>query len=268
MADSNYHRSVGETNKTHRQAINEFVNPSTQQFILASGIKQGDTVLDLGCGIGIMTAWLAEQVGPEGKVVAVDNCDQQLMIAEQVAKDKNLTNIEFTNISAADISNLNQQFDFVYCRFLLIHLLNPMQVLETIYHSLKKGGVFACESAILGHEYCYPTSDAFSRWRELNHDVLAATNRDPQTGKKLFHYLHQLGFQGIGAKIFQPVLNGSDLKYEMIITDLLEQENALLKTNLITEEELHDLVSELTELVEDESVMMAYTQSLQIAGIK
>ena len=34
--------------------------------------QAGDTILDLGCGTGELSAYLAELVGPEGKVVAVD----------------------------------------------------------------------------------------------------------------------------------------------------------------------------------------------------
>ena len=34
--------------------------------------RAGDIILDLGCGTGDLSAYLAELVGPNGKVVAVD----------------------------------------------------------------------------------------------------------------------------------------------------------------------------------------------------
>ena len=44
-------------------------------------IQKGNTVLDLGCGTGYVTRMLSEQVGLEGKVVAVDPDGERLKIA-------------------------------------------------------------------------------------------------------------------------------------------------------------------------------------------
>ena len=46
-------------------------------------MKKGATVLNLGCGTGYFTKVLSEQlqVGPEGKVVAVDSDGERLKIA-------------------------------------------------------------------------------------------------------------------------------------------------------------------------------------------
>ncbi len=268
MSKNKYHRSTGQEGLDHRRALNQFINSATQQFVLGSGLKEGMRVLDLGCGIGIMSAWLAEQVGPDGKVVAIDNSADQLEIAKEVAKDHDIKNIEFVNCFAKDIASLNQEFDYVFCRFLMVHLVDPRLVLQAIYDCLAKGGVFACETAIVGHEYCYPPSEAFNSWRQLNHDILAQTNRDPQTGKKLFNYCHEIGFHSMDARIFQPVLSSVDLRREMILNDLAEQEAAMLEVDLIDEEQLNDLREELTDFCEDESVFIAFTPSAQVFAVK
>ena len=41
----------------------------------------GDVILDLGCGTGELSAYLAEQVGPAGKVIGVDPDKERIMSA-------------------------------------------------------------------------------------------------------------------------------------------------------------------------------------------
>jgi hypothetical protein len=45
------------------------------QLVDAWGIEPGSSVLEIGCGQGDMTAVLADAVGPDGHVIAVDNAD-------------------------------------------------------------------------------------------------------------------------------------------------------------------------------------------------
>ena len=45
--------------------------------------QAGDTILDLGCGTGELSAYLAELVGREGKVVAVDPDKERILLAQQ-----------------------------------------------------------------------------------------------------------------------------------------------------------------------------------------
>ena len=43
-------------------------------------------VLDVGCGIGNLSCWLADRVGAKGRVIAVDSDSEQLKIAEKRAQ--------------------------------------------------------------------------------------------------------------------------------------------------------------------------------------
>lgn len=50
------------------------------QAVAALALQPGQTVLDLGCGTGMSLGLLREGVGPQGRVVAVDQCPE--MVAE------------------------------------------------------------------------------------------------------------------------------------------------------------------------------------------
>jgi 2-polyprenyl-3-methyl-5-hydroxy-6-metoxy-1,4-benzoquinol methylase len=50
-----------------------------------SGIKRGLHVLDLGCGVGDVSLWIAKVVGPAGLVVGVDESAESIDVAEKRA---------------------------------------------------------------------------------------------------------------------------------------------------------------------------------------
>ena len=45
--------------------------------------KVGDVILDLGCGTGELSTYLAELVGPEGKVIFVDPDKERIQLAKE-----------------------------------------------------------------------------------------------------------------------------------------------------------------------------------------
>ena len=92
-------------------------------------MKKGATVLDLGCGTGYLTKVLSEQVGPEGKVVAVDSDGERLKIAwEKHSAD----NIEY--IQADDKTFPPGQYDLVLST---IHWISDKEALfKQVYQRL------------------------------------------------------------------------------------------------------------------------------------
>ena len=59
-----------------------------EKFIQTDVCPQaGDAILDVGCGTGELSAYLADLVGPEGKVVAVDPDKERVLLAQQSYSD-------------------------------------------------------------------------------------------------------------------------------------------------------------------------------------
>ena len=66
--------------------------------------QAGDTILDLGCGTGELSAYLAELVGPEGKVVAVDPDKERVLLAKQSFGE--VKNLSFVESSASNFPGI------------------------------------------------------------------------------------------------------------------------------------------------------------------
>ncbi|MGD9591661.1 MAG: class I SAM-dependent methyltransferase [Candidatus Berkiella sp.] len=207
MREDKYEFEIGEKGQEGLDILDAMFNPNTKQAIL-SVIKPGMKVLDIGCGRGAMSVWLANQVGESGKVVAIDNSENQINATIALTKETAPSWLNFKVLSAYDIDSLNEPFDMVYCRFILHHINNPTQVIEKAYHLLHKGGFYVAEEGIVSAAFSYPkvlawgaerTEDRYPREKE-------GEDRDGNFGMKLFHQMKTVGFEVLHAGLYQPLL--------------------------------------------------------------
>ena len=83
-------------------------------------VAKGQTAADLGCGPGYYTLALAEYVGPEGRVYAVDVDEKPVRALERKARERGFGNIEARVSSASDLSFIGDvSVDFVLANGLL-----------------------------------------------------------------------------------------------------------------------------------------------------
>jgi arsenite methyltransferase len=60
-----------------------------------AGVREGETVVDLGSGAGIDVFLSANKVGGSGKVIGIDMTDEMLEKARKNAKENGYTNVDF-----------------------------------------------------------------------------------------------------------------------------------------------------------------------------
>ena len=68
---------------TEQPRIDRLMANVTEAALAAAAAKRGERVLDVGCGTGTTVLSLAEEVGPNGRMLGVDISEQQLALARQ-----------------------------------------------------------------------------------------------------------------------------------------------------------------------------------------
>lgn len=270
--NTHYSLSTGEQGKERLGILNKLCNPNSVEFLKQSGIKPGMCVLDIGCGTGLMSCELAKLVGKTGKIIGVDASKDQVAIAAEIAKKNHLHNIKFFNLPAENISEIKMQFDFIYCRYLLMHIANPQQLVNNCFDLLKNKGVMVCEE-VAGFEgsFCYPPSDIFHRFLEMcfKHAEIHGKDYyfDIRSGRKLYQYFTQTGFQLLNKRVVQLVLIKAEEK-KLLRLGVIEKTNSLVKSGLATHEEIEHLCNELVSLEQDDSRMVAFNPYMQMSAVK
>ena len=269
QVEHKYLLHTGENDRLRLSILNKLYNPAAQAFILESGLQKGMTVLEIGCGTGHMACWLAQQVGNKGKVLALDNSEDQLNIARKTAHDMGISNIDFLLCDVMKLDALNLKYDFTYGRWVLCFVPNPQKALENIYYGLNQGGIFTYEELNIkenGH-FCIPAGEAIEQWRQIGIKNFSAANLDVSLGFKLYHYLEKLEYLNLHIKISQPVLITPEEKSVYRLGLLSVKDNTLKNMPEITEKDFDHLIEQFRTIENDESIIGFY-RNILVSGVK
>lgn len=117
------------------------VYAARETIVAALGLKPGMRVADLGAGTGFYARLFAAQVGPEGKVYAVDIAPAFIKHIEERAKKDGQDKVIQAILGTQDDTKLPAgKLDLVFTSDTYHHLEKPAVVLATIHKALKPGG--------------------------------------------------------------------------------------------------------------------------------
>src|SRR5260370_12070536 len=87
-------RTVAAWRKWHDQ-IAVFSHGATEAILETAHLRPGMRVLDLASGVGDPALSIAAEVAPSGRVTATDLGPGMMSLAEELARKKGISNIEF-----------------------------------------------------------------------------------------------------------------------------------------------------------------------------
>jgi len=111
-------------------------------------LKEGMSVLDVGCGPGRLAIPVANKVGPRGEVVAMDIQAGMLRRTQEKAQAVNLTNIKFLNAGVGQKRLEHDKFDRALLVTVLGEIPNQEVALKEIFDALKLGGILSVTEII------------------------------------------------------------------------------------------------------------------------
>lgn len=134
-----------ENTKTLDQAEDQ----ALAQTAAHADLQDGQSILELGCGWGSLTLWMAEQF-PKSTITAVSNSHGQRQFIEKTAEERQLKNVR---VITADMNDFrpDQTFDRVVSVEMFEHMRNHGELMRRINDWLNPGG------RLFVHIFCHRT---------------------------------------------------------------------------------------------------------------
>jgi len=120
--------------------LSAFTRGASEAVLEAAQLRPGMRVLDLASGVGDPSLFVAEAVGPSGHVVATDLGPGMIGLAEEVARARSLSNIEFRVANVEALPFPDESFDVVTCRFGVMFFPDQLKAFRECLRVLKRGG--------------------------------------------------------------------------------------------------------------------------------
>ena len=159
---------------------------ATEEVLDRIGLIPGMGVLDVGSGPGAVMRLMADRVGPEGSVTGIE-IDAKLG-AQALADLRAQGGAKFSQVDA-NVLELETvpgaPFDLVYCRLFLMHMQDPVAVLEKMQSWAKPGGVVAAQEFDFGSIAVEPLCPAMGEFNRLFESVFRAHGRNLRAGRQL-----------------------------------------------------------------------------------
>jgi arsenite methyltransferase len=127
-------------------------------------LRPGETVLDIGCGAGFDSLIAARQVGPTGRVIAVDMTSAMLDKAAAGAREMGLSNVDFRQGLAEELPVESESVDVVISNGVINLCPDKVAVMKEVHRALKPGGRLQIADIVVHKEVSQSAKDDIDLW--------------------------------------------------------------------------------------------------------
>ncbi|MDO8955089.1 MAG: methyltransferase domain-containing protein [Gammaproteobacteria bacterium] len=208
------------------KGLNKLHNPHSLSY-LKPYLSSSKSILEFGCGSGYLAADVLSYVNDDTHFIGIDRDPGQVALsAKAVASFSNAKILQLDVLTEFDRIKQLGPFDLIYCRWVLVHLPNPMQFVQKMLGLLSDKGVFVCEECdnrtveyrpIVTNQLT-PTyaKEATKIWSEISKALMAKLNIDLElTSEKMVKLFSQASNGKGDIKVegqYQIIFHGSEEK--------------------------------------------------------
>ncbi len=141
-----WNSTMGHAWVSQQAVISDVFTSVTSVSLVAAAAKQGEHVIDIGCGPGDTLLAFARAVGPSGDALGVDVSVPMLEFARHRAAEAGLANVTCALADATTYAFEPRRANLVYSRFGMMFFDDPIKAFTNIRSAMKMGGrlVFVC----------------------------------------------------------------------------------------------------------------------------
>jgi SAM-dependent methyltransferase len=177
--------TIDERNPERQQLLARILEPLTLQVLDRLPRGAHARCLDLGCGQGNTTRFLSRTLGATECV----GVEYDPALVDYASTQPNPDGVRFQQGDVTQLPFPDASFDVVFCRYLLVHVPDPMRGVREMMRVVRPGGhVIAFEPDLVA-EFSEPASAALLLINRVWHGLFA----NPNIGRKLVGYFRDAG---------------------------------------------------------------------------
>lgn len=151
-------------------------------------------VLEAGCGVGAQTTTLARN-SPDAHIVSIDISESSVVEARKKVADAGYANVSFHRGDVFELPFRPESFDHIFVCFVLEHLSQPIEALESLKKILKPEGTITVIEGDHGSTYFYPDCAAAHQAIQCQVELQKQAGGNADIGRALYPPPMRCGFQ-------------------------------------------------------------------------
>lgn len=214
-----FDRTVAEYDRLRAQA--DIWVPLTERVLDRAGLTRGMTALDAGCGPGEVMRLMARRVGPQGHVTGID-IDAQVGtygLSRLQAEETGAFAFHATDLTKGE-DVPGAPFDVVFCRFLLIHMDDPVAMVRRLARLVKPGGTLIVMDYVMDAMQVSPPDPTLNRSIDVVLDTFRKRGCSLNSGVRFGEWFRAAGL---------PMPDGTDIEGRL---EVMGREDPMLARSL------------------------------------
>lgn len=111
-----------------------------QQIVESTGVEPGQTIADVGAGTGLFTLLFAAEVGPQGRVYAVDISEPFIRNILRRASERGFDNVEGVVNDQKSVRLPPNSVDMAFMSDTYHHFEYPQELMASLHRAMRPGG--------------------------------------------------------------------------------------------------------------------------------
>jgi ubiquinone/menaquinone biosynthesis C-methylase UbiE len=145
-----------------------------RELLASLGIRPGETVADIGSGVGFMLPYLVEAVGPGGTIFAEEIQTDFLAKIEKKISTEGWQNVKTVLGADRDVMLPKKSLDWAFILDVYHHFEHPHETMASVRRALKAGGKLAVIDFYRSREHPRMSAERLREHIRLDRDEFAS----------------------------------------------------------------------------------------------